>query len=190
LKQEDGDNFIQELQLARACIAGQLECFDTLMERSEAIVRGMLFNLVQDRMQADELAQQSFVSAFEHLRQFKGESRFSTWVCRIAINKFNDYLRSLQRQNRVMVEPSDRASNENIEENISDEQRRALVSRAINSLRANDREMLVMKYLCDYSYEEIAALYGCSAETVKMRNARAREAFRKVIRKMGLSYDN
>jgi len=185
------NNLDQELEWVKECLDGNVDCFDYLMKHSEQIVRGMVMNIVHDSTQAEELAQLSFVTAFERLHQFKGESKFSTWVCQIALNKCRDHLRIVKR-NRHNIDAEDYSANiehgNNPEQETATQQRDELLDNAINKLKPNDREIVIFKYVCGYSYDVISQILGCTVQTAKVRSFRARESLKSILEDMGINY--
>jgi RNA polymerase sigma-70 factor (ECF subfamily) len=179
-----------EKQWVEDCLAGNIEAFQPLVESSEKIVKGMVANIIHDSAQADEIAQQSFIAAFEKLPQFKGQSKFSTWVCSIAINKCRDYLRT--RKDFVAYE-------ENLDQNnivhdtpetiLEWKQTKLNLRSAIDKLKSSDKELITFKYLCGFDYELISDILECSVQTAKVRSLRAREKLKNILLKSGLDRD-
>ena len=178
----------QEMVWVRECLGGNTNAFQFLVERSERMVRGMVRNMVRDTTQTEDLAQQSFVTAFEHLHQFNGQAKFSTWVCRIALNKCRDYLRE-----RKSLEPLDAARHIAVTHDdpptllVEQESARQLKD-AMGKLKPAERELITFKYLCGYSYELIAQILGCTPQTAKVRSFRAKDALKTILIDMGVRY--
>ena len=179
-----------EKQWVEDCLAGDVSAFQPLLESSERIVRGMVANIIHDPVQADEIAQQSFIAAFEKLSQFKGQSKFSTWVCKIAINKCRDYLRS--RQNFVPYEEElDKNSivYDTPETILEWDQSKQQLRIALDKLKPSDRELISFKYLCGFDYELISGILECSVQTAKVRSLRAREKLKIILLKDELNHE-
>lgn len=172
----------EERRLARACLAGDLGAFEELLAGSERVVRGMLMNLMHNTAEAEEIAQDSFVTAYERLRQFRGDSRFSTWVCRIALNKYRDRRRIARREtddNGVADTPADSAGEP--ESACLRGERARRLQRTLSRLKREDREVLAFRYLCGYRYETIAVILQCTAETARARCARAKHHLQRLL---------
>lgn len=150
------------------------------------MVRSVIYRLVDDESQVDDLAQQTFIKAFDHLDRFEGKSRFSTWIGRIALNKSRDYRRLHRRRNDVDIEELEMAgSGPQPEAVVNGHQREQFLKEAMGRLKERDRELIVLKYLCDYDYDTIANLMQCSKEAAKVRSLRARGTLKRVLENMG-----
>jgi len=177
-----------EMEWVRECLAGHANAFRPLMERSERMVRGMIMNMIKDSVLAEELAQQSFVTAFERLHQFKGNAKFSTWVCQIALNKCRDYMRRKWPETELYETVlSQHESADSPERELDELQRKHLINEAMSKLKSEDREIVTFKYLCGYPYELIGQILGCSAKTAKVRSFRARENLKTAL--MGMEIE-
>ena len=135
----------------------------------------MLFRSVGDRTEAEDLAQETFVAAFKALPTFRAESKFSTWLYRIAANKCKDWLRVKrpgQGVQDVDVEEvfDDRVVEERTPERLlSQQQVAARLDQAIQRLPPLYREAFVLKHVEGLSYEEMQEIVGVNADTLKMR---------------------
>src|SRR6266498_1778429 len=94
---DPSDALAADRRAIEAVLAGERAAFRVLVERHHAGVYGMIFRMVHHGADADDLAQQAFISAFDALGTFKLEQRFSTWIYRIAINLAKDHLKSKKR---------------------------------------------------------------------------------------------
>ena len=90
--QQEEQEWIQQI------LDGHTNLFRNLLVRYERMVRTVIRRLVDEEHHVEEIAQQSFITAYENLAKFSGNSRFSTWLCQIALNKARDFLRSRQRR--------------------------------------------------------------------------------------------
>jgi RNA polymerase sigma-70 factor (ECF subfamily) len=131
--------------------------------------------MVGDRTEAEDLAQETFVAAFKALPTFRAESKFSTWLYRIAANKCKDWLRVIrpgQSVHDVDVEDvlDDRAVEDRTPERLlSQQQVAAQLDRAIQRLPPLYREAFVLKHVEGLSYEEMQEILNVHADTLKMR---------------------
>ena len=133
---------------------------------------------------AEDLLQEVFLKAYQALPRFRFESSFSTWIYRIALNEAKYQKR--QRKNWL---PLEEISKSLLERDASPDQllvhileeRQAIVQHALQGLAAKLRTVLILKYVDDLSYEEIAEILQCSTGTVASRLSRA---LRKLERKL------
>ncbi|HMC95459.1 MAG TPA: sigma-70 family RNA polymerase sigma factor, partial [Polyangia bacterium] len=97
----------EESRLIARCLAGEVEAFRPLVQRYQRLAFSVAFRMLGSRADAEDIAQQAFVDAFNALERFRGEGRvhaFSTWLLRIAVNRSKDVLKSKRRTE----EPLDR----------------------------------------------------------------------------------
>ena len=100
-----------EKAIIARCLAGDRKAYGVLVERYKDLVHDMVYRMIGDAVRAEDIAQDAFVKAYLSLRDFRGESRFSTWLCRIAMNRCKDTLR---RARREILMPGDRGSRDRL----------------------------------------------------------------------------
>ena len=176
----------QEIQAIRRAQQGDSEAFGPLVQKHQQRVFALVYHLVRRRDEVEDLAQEIFIKAFRAIRSYNFQSSFSTWLSRIATNHCYDYLRH-ERASRVsfywqMGEDSQRELESNVEslpEDALDHEEktvlRDLVGKLLDRAPENDRQILVLKELQDYSVEEIAEFLNLKPTTVKVRLHRARK---------------
>lgn len=184
------------LQRARS---GDMAAMDALLSsHQDRIFRTALGLLGGDEETAAEVAQQVLISAFRHLHQFRGQSRFSTWLYRMTVNFIKNHhtAENRRRARFVPLEPpggqsdeaaprsvADRAASEapSPHEQASQRQMEALVFQKIEELPEEFRAVLVLRYVEDASYEEIAEALDVPLGTVKSRVNRGRAELRRLM---------
>ena len=139
-----------------------------------------------------DVSQEVFLKVYRSISSFKGDSAFSTWLYRIAKNTALDFVRK-RKQNTLSIDSSgeesdgfdiaDDATDSSPEKKILESERSAVLKKAISMLSYEHREIIILRDISDYSYEEIALRLGIEAGTVKSRLFRAREALRKILLK-------
>ncbi len=175
--------------IVRAVRNGRTEAFAGLVDRHKDSIYGTLMRLTGDPQVAEELAQETFVRAYQNLGGFRGESRFGTWVTRIAINLARDRVRERSRNKTVSLEavleqnPDAPAFTEqgSCSDPLSELEERDTLARfemALQELPSSYRETFVLHHVEDMSYEDIAALTGDSVGSLKVRAHRARKLLR------------
>lgn len=186
--ERDVDQRDEESEWVSRCLGGDTQAFRPLVERYERMVRAVVRRLIGAAHEVDELAQMTFVTAYERLAQYSGSARFSTWLCEIALNKSRDALRSRRREPEAAdVEALDLESGTpGPEARLEEKQRDAQLQAALQRLKPADREVVVFKYLLGCSYEEVARVLGCTPEAAKVRGHRAREELKHVLESMGV----
>ncbi|MGH2756813.1 MAG: RNA polymerase sigma factor [Actinomycetota bacterium] len=167
-------------ELLRRFLAGDQAAFAELMGRHEDKIFSLAFRMTGDRADALDATQDAFIAAFKKARAFRGESAFSTWLYRIAVNACNDLLRKKKRY--VLVEdPAGEhlaASGTDVATSAS---ARIDVQRALASLQPDYREAVALHDLGGLRYEEIASVTGAQLGTVKSRISRGRKQLAELL---------
>jgi RNA polymerase sigma-70 factor, ECF subfamily len=181
-----GAQVAQEIQWIKRAQQGEPEAFGPLVEKYQPRVFSLVYHLVRRRDEVEDLAQEIFIKAFRAIRSYNFQSSFVTWLSRIATNHCYDYLRH-ERASRVsfywqMGENSQQElenSAESKPEHELDHEEKTVLKDLVDKLLArapeNDKKILVMKELQDYSVEEIAEILDLKPTTVKVRLHRARK---------------
>lgn len=170
-----------------AVLAGDASAFRPLVERHQRAVHAVIYRLVHHREDAEELAQQAFLAAFDALGSFDRERRFSSWLYRIAINLAKDHLRSKKRgevgldEAPPSSEPAFIARVAAPDEAAEARQRQRVLERALMQLSVDDREILVLKDVEELSFEEIREILKRPITALKIRAVRARRRLRQAL---------
>lgn len=184
--ENSGAQVSQEIQWIKSAQQGDPEAFGPLVQKYQQRVFSLVYHLVRRRDEVEDLAQEIFIKAFRAIRSYNFQSSFITWLSRIATNHCYDYLRH-ERVSRVsfywqMGENSQQQIESNAEsqpEQVLDHEEQTvlkdLVSKLLDRAPENDRAILVLKELEDYSVEEIAKILNLKPTTVKVRLHRARK---------------
>jgi RNA polymerase sigma-70 factor (ECF subfamily) len=178
-----------ERRAIEAVLAGERAAFRVLVERHHRGLHAMMCRFVHVSADADDLAQQAFVSAFDALGRFDVEQRFSTWLYRIAINLAKDHLKSKKRTEAALPEGDVREAAFSGYVGATDEptvarQRQQLLERAMATLSVDDREILVLKDIEELPFDEIKRLTGRPVTALKIRAVRARARLRTALEKL------
>ena len=183
--QGDGQREEDEEVLIRRVLAGEKNEFRHLVARYQSQVYAMMLRQVGEPQLAEELTQDAFLRAYRYLHSFRFESKFSTWIIRIALNRSRSYFSSKQFKNKQRLTALDMKDLENrsVEETEDSEETfsREAIDRlrsAIQLLKPKFREVLVLCALEKKSYEETAEVLGVKVGTVRSRLFRARQQLR------------
>lgn len=183
-------------QLLRRLQQRDERAFVECVQRYQAQVFRLLYRMLGDRHEAEDVAQEVFVTVFKSIDSFRGESRFSTWLYRIAANQCKNRLKYLGRRGRRGRETLDDASERDLQEAraqglapghtgpdqvLEGAQLDALVQRGIASLDEEHRELVILRDMEGLSYEEICQITGLPEGTVKSRLHRARLALKEFM---------
>jgi RNA polymerase sigma-70 factor (ECF subfamily) len=172
-------------------LAGERGAFRLIVERHQRGVHGVIQRLVHNSADAEELAQQTFLRAFEKLGEFRPELRFSAWVYRIAVNLAKDHRKSPRRSEIPSGERAGEARTALFAGEVgapdaptAARERRALLERALASLSLRDREILVLKDVEELPFEEIRQILGRPVTALKIRAVRARARLRDTLARL------
>ncbi|MBX2813770.1 MAG: sigma-70 family RNA polymerase sigma factor [Myxococcales bacterium] len=150
--------------------------YATLVRRHQSEVRGMLRRLcVGNASVADDLAQEVFIKVYRSLDRFRHDAKFTSWLYRIAYNTYVSYARK-KGGKELLVEAEDFLSS--VEERPPSFARHDL-SKAMTSLRPEERAALTLTYGQDLSHEEAAEILGCPLGTLKTHVTRGKQKLRK-----------
>ena len=165
-----------------ACQNGEREAFDRLVERYQRDIYRLCFRYVNNHHDANDMAQEAFLKAYKALGTFRGDSAFSTWMYRIAVNtclNFKALRRPVQEElPETLAAPGQRAST-TLEWAEQADQVRAAVTR----LPEKQRATLILKIYHDLTHEEVSAVLGSSVGTVKANLFHALGNLRKMLGK-------
>ncbi len=164
---------------------GDQRAFRHLVERHHERVRNLLFAIFHDEHLVEDLAQEVFIKAYEALPSFRFEASFYTWLYRIAINKGRDEMRRRKLRKFFSLQQMDDGARAELEARIAerpaDVDAPDLVALGLRTLPDHQREVVIMKDLQGFSYEEIAEILHIEVGTVKSRLSRARTALKQVL---------
>ena len=168
-----------DFSLIKQFIDGDESVFSELVKRHKEKVRNIIYLTLSDTDSVDDIGQEVFITVYKHLKNFRFESQFTTWLYRITINKCKDHLRKKNIRSIFLPLRYDEPVFESINE---DTDIKHIVGNAIATLPDKLRIPLVLKDLEGFSYQEIADTMECEIGTVKSRIFRAREALKKILK--------
>lgn len=176
------------LGLLRQAQSGDFAAFGLLVGRLQQRVFGMAYRILGESHDAEDVAQQTFLSLIENLDSFRGDSTVRTWVLRIATNHA---LKLLRKRRGLPTEPTGDTSYADIphpefiapwrdEPSVLAEQHetRKLIDQALKEIQEHYREVFILRDMEGFSVKETAELLGISEANVKVRLLRARLALR------------
>ena len=159
-------------RVIEACQQGDRAAFQLLFETyKDKVFSIAVYSSGGDRAVADDVTQQIFLKLFTAIRQFRGESEFTTWLYRLVVNACLDERRRRRRllpggETVAMRNPSDKKPQEKQYARLEIAE---AVREAIGELKPKFRLPILLKYIEGLSYEEIASVMGCSKGTVASR---------------------
>jgi RNA polymerase sigma-70 factor (ECF subfamily) len=187
---------VDDAALVARAREGDHAAFTALIERHQAAVHRAALSAVGSAMDADDVAQEALLLAYQRLRSFRGEASFKTWLLTITWNQAMNHRRKSGRWWRrfVSVDQSERepfeampiASSEQSPEDLASAgQLRGDIRRAIAALPHKLRDALLLAQSGDYSYVEIGAMVKAPVGTIKWRVSEARRLIRQQLEARG-----
>lgn len=192
-----------DLELVRLAQAGDVEAFGELVERNRRAVFRAALAALGSAAEADDVAQEAFITAYRKLGSFRGESQFRTWLLSITWRKAIDRRTSLGRWLKLTVTPPRDEAGDDLfdsmervpsslrsqEDALTDEELHRNVTRLIRTLPRKLRDALLLAGSGDYTYEQIAKMLGTPVGTVKWRVAEARRVLKRKLSALGYAYE-
>ncbi|MDC0710591.1 sigma-70 family RNA polymerase sigma factor [Stigmatella sp. ncwal1] len=185
----------EDRQLLARAQAGDMAAFEALVESHRDKVFGLAMRMTRSEADAAEISQDTFLSAYQHLKEFRGDAAFSSWVYRIAANHALMRLRHrrvVQAAEDELMGPDftergsltvypERDWSRDAEEKALDAETGLAIQQATDRLPEGYREVFLLKDVDGLSYEQISELTGDSVPAIKSRLHRARLALREAI---------
>jgi RNA polymerase sigma-70 factor (ECF subfamily) len=182
----------EDAVLVAGAKSGETRAFELLVERHEVRIFSLAQRMTRNREDAEDVVQQSFQKAFIHLKKFQGESLFSTWLTRIAINEALMLLRRKRGSREVPIAESTSEdetgldfpdSGPNPEDSCLQREQERILAAAVNELTPGMREAIELRELGELSTGETAQLMGLSVGAVKARVFHGRRKLRKTLKR-------
>jgi len=160
-------------------LKGDANAYAVLVERHKQMIYTFALKMVKVPEDAEEIAHDAFVKAYQSLGSFKNQSKFSTWLYRIAFNESVSRLRKKKLELVSIDEPRfsflEVSETENILNELNEQERQIIVRNAVDKLPDDERSLITMFYLQECSIKEIAEIMTYSESNVKVKLFRARK---------------
>jgi RNA polymerase sigma-70 factor (ECF subfamily) len=164
-----------DAQLVARSLKHDHEAFGQLIDRHVSAIVNLGYRMIGNRAEAEDLAQETFLAAYKALSTFRADSKFSTWLYRIAANKCKDWLRVKRPGQGQYDLDADESLDLYVTEDrtpevlLSQQQVAQELEQAIQRLPPLYREAFVLKHVEGLSYDEMEEILGVNGETLKMR---------------------
>ena len=160
-------------------LGGDTAAYASLVDKHKIMAYNIAWRILKNREDAEEIAQDSFLKVYQSLKEFKRESKFSTWLFRIVYNNAISRVRkkkldidSFDDENFEWMEPAETAKEM---ERLSQNEQKKYVNEAINKLPEEDAAVVTLFYMNESSIEEISNITGLSQSYVKVKLFRSRK---------------
>jgi RNA polymerase sigma factor (sigma-70 family) len=166
-------------QLIEKTLRGDTSSFGKLVERYQDFVFTIAYRIMKVREEAEEVAQDSFIKAYESLNSFRGESKFSSWLYSIAYRKALDALRKNKKYKASeIIDDITEGEVSGIEDALhylEDEERKKAIQDCILKLAEDEATIITLYYFQDQSVREISTITGLSEDNIKVKLYRSRK---------------
>jgi len=167
-------------------IQGNTQVFAELVERYKDLVFTLALRMMKNREEAEEVSQDTFIKTYKSLNKFKGDSKFSTWIYRVAYNTCLDRLKSNKRkQQTVEINEYTEHQVKTLDDALSlmeAQERKQAIQDCLQLLPSDDCALLTLYYFEEKSLEEIAKVVNITANNVKVKLFRSRKKLTTILR--------
>lgn len=189
ISQTEELDLAEERALILRCQNGDVDAMGILITQYQQWVYNVAYGMLGHHHDAEDAAQDAFLSAWENIGSFQFRSRFSTWLYRIVKNKCLNHIDQYQRRKTEPTEIDDSQPWIPIDTMTPEEaalrnEEKEIVHAALAKLKDTHREILILRELQDFSYEEITEVLGCTLGRVKSRLHEARKALKKELERV------
>lgn len=171
-----------EEKIVQECKKGKKDAFNVLIKNYADRVYNIVIPMIQNKEDAKDVSQEVFIKIYKNIHTFQGNSSIGTWIYSIALNTAKDYLR---KKNAIKESPlsENDADNSSDPQMIMDKTEAGFqLSEAMDRLQETEKEIIVLKDIMGFSYEEIASTLHLNLGTVKSRLSRARCSLRESLK--------
>ncbi|RKE98052.1 RNA polymerase sigma factor [Ichthyenterobacterium magnum] len=167
-------------------IDGNTNAFSVLVDRYKDLVFTLALRMLKNREEAEEVSQDTFIKAYKSLSKFKGDSKFSTWIYKVAYNTCLDRIKKNKKKyNEVTIDEFTEHQVKIIDnalDNIVENERKQAIQDCLYLLPSEDSFLLTLFYFEEQSLEEISKVVGLTANNVKVKIFRGRKKLASILR--------
>jgi len=169
-----------DYELIHSFINGNTAAFSKLVAKHKEKVRNLVYLTLGDNDNMDDISQDVFISVYKKLGEFRFESKFTTWIYRITVNKCRDYLRK-KKVRSIFIPINESIHTHSSRMNSDSIGIPQLVRKCISKLPEKLKVPLILRDIDGFSYKEIAVKLECEVGTIKSRIFRARESLKIIL---------
>lgn len=186
------DSKSEDIILIDNAIAGNQEAYERLMYKYRQLIYNLIFRMIRNKEDVEDLTQEAFIKAFNSLEKFDKQFSFSTWLFKIATNNCIDYLRK-KKLNTFSIDKEIGTDDDEFQfeipdteripdKNLLDKERKKILEEAIENLPGKYKSVILMRHRDEKDYEEIAKKLDLPLGTVKAHIFRGRELLNKYLK--------
>lgn len=166
-------------------LKGDMTAFTVLVDRYKYMVYTLAMRMVKNQEEAEEIAQDTFLKVYKGLGGFRGGSKFSTWVYKIAYYRSLDYIKRLDKHSDVsLIEgylEHDMEVDDHFMDRLEKNEKKNAIKEALKLLSSDDSVVITLHYFEELSLNEISSIMNLSANNVKVKLFRARKRLKQVL---------
>jgi len=168
------NNLAEENTLIESIISGKKEDYAILVNRYKGFAFSLAVRVLKNREEAEEATQEAFIKAFQHLKHYKKESKFSSWLYRIVYNESINQTRKRKKTESFEIHKFD-VPVQRKSDNMEIKDRKKYIDLALNNLPEQDSAIISLFYLQEMNLAEISEIMSLSSNNVKIKLHRARK---------------
>jgi RNA polymerase sigma-70 factor (ECF subfamily) len=180
---------LKENQIIERVKRGDTEAFRTIVNIYRDAVYGLSLRLVSNRMEAEELAQDSFLKVFKSISNYRGDSKFSTWLYRITYNTCISHLRKNKLYTQEIKDYHGESDFNSGYDNLMKEDNNNTIKTILTRLNPDDRAIIQLFYLEENSIKEISEITGFSNANVKVKLHRSKQKLKSMMEENGFNLE-
>lgn len=165
---------------------GDTNAFSVLVDRYKDLVFTLAIRMMKNREEAEEVTQDTFIKIYKSLRKFKGDSKLSTWIYKVAFNSCLDRLKSYKREYlKVTIDEFTEHQVKTIDnalDSLVEEERKQKIQDCLQQLPSEDSFLLTLYYFEEQSLDEIANVVGLTANNLKVKLFRSRKKLASIFK--------
>ena len=167
-------------------LEGDTNAFSVLVDNYKDLVFTLAMRMVKNREEAEEVSQDTFIKVYKSLNKFKGNSKFSTWIYRVAYNTCLDRLKKIKREYNVVAidefTEHQVKTLDNALDQMEAQEHKQKIQECLQLLPSDDSFLLTLYYFEDQSLEEISKVVGLTANNVKVKLFRSRKKLTSILK--------
>ncbi|RKR10092.1 RNA polymerase sigma-70 factor (ECF subfamily) [Flavobacterium sp. 90] len=168
-------------------LQGETNAFAVLVDRYKNMIYTLALKMIKNKEEAEEVAQDTFIKVYNSLEKFKGDSKFSTWIYKIAYNTCLDNLKKNKKED-LNISIDDFSAHliktmDNALSALEDKERKQTIQKCLNLLPSEENFLLTLFYFEDQSLEEIGKIMSINANNVKVKLFRSRQKLAVILKK-------
>jgi len=178
---------LQDEELAKKVQKGEIDAFETLVERYENKIKRYGRKFLFGYQDIEDSAQQVFVKAYINIQSFDASRKFSSWLYRIAHNEFVNAIKRKRRESVPFFNPDvifpHPISKDRPDDFFEKQETKEMLKKSLSKMKPNFREVIILYYFEDLSYQEISDILHIPISTVGVRLIRAKKILKRIYGK-------